>query len=79
MAVKENNDTSVKSGTATAHSSASLSVLGATTQNRYRVLLQTLRVTVRGGRVVDDVTILLDTGCDRSYISSALVRKVEPR
>ena len=79
MAVKENNDTSVKSGTATAHSSASLSVLGATTQNRYRVLLQTLRVTVRGGCVVDDVTILLDTGCDKSYISSALVRRVEPR
>ena len=79
VAVNENNDTSVKSGTATAHSSASLSVLGATTQNRYRVLLQTLRVTVRGGRVVDDVTILLDTGCDRSYISSALVRRVEPR
>ena len=79
VAVNETNDTSVKSGTATAHSSASLSVLGATTQNRYRVLLQTLRVTVRGGRVVDDVTILLDTGCDRSYISSALVCRVEPR
>ena len=79
VAVKENNDTSVKSGTATAHSSASLSVPGATTQNRYRILLQTLRVTVRSGRVVDDVTILLDTGCDRSYISSALVRRVEPR
>ena len=78
VAVKENNDTSVKSGTATTHSSASRSVLGATTQNRYRVLLQTLLVTVRSGRVVDDVTILLDTGCYRSYISSALVRRVEP-
>ena len=68
VAVKKNNETSVKSGTAAAHSSASLSVLGVTTQNRYRILLQTLRVT-----------ILLDTGCDRSYICSALVRRVEPR
>ena len=29
--------------------------------------------------MIDDVTVLLDIGCERYYISSALVRKFEPR
>ena len=40
-----------------------------------RVLLQTARVKVRGAQ---GVTILFDTGSDRSYVTSELVSKVGP-
>ena len=70
VAVKNvNTDTLVKTETAAVHSYMGLSVFSATTLNRYCALLQTLRVTVRSECVIDNVTVLLETGCDRPYIS----------
>ena len=43
-----------------------------------RVLLQTVQVQVKGKSGTADVVMLLDTGSDRTYISEALVRKVDP-
>ena len=43
-----------------------------------RVLLQTVQVQVKGKSGTADVVMLLDTGSDRTYISEALVRKIEP-
>ena len=43
-----------------------------------RVLLQIARVTACGNRDVTGVTVLIDTGSDRSYISESLIRRLEP-
>ena len=45
---------------------------------RTRVLLQSVRVKVHGVGGVVDATVLFDTGSDRSYITTDLVRKVGP-
>ena len=45
---------------------------------RTRVLLQSVRVKVHGVGSVVDATVLFDTGSDRSYITTDLVRKVGP-
>ena len=39
---------------------------------------QTVQVQVKGKSGTADVVMLLDTGSDRTYISEALVRKVDP-
>ena len=40
--------------------------------------METVRVQANGNKGVAEVTMLLYTGSDRSYISSALVRKINP-
>ena len=67
---KSHTDSSfVMSSSSSSHSSV------ATDSN---VLLQTLKVTVKGQRRAVKATVLFDTGSDRTYISQDLVNKIQP-
>ena len=66
------------------HTTSSLSLASSTVASSVeahskKVILQTAYVTVSGtGGRTDSVTVLFDTGSDRSYISSCSVKCVEP-
>ena len=60
------------------HSTSAVSNSQNDVKKCYRVRLQTARTSARGKQVVTDVNILFDTGSDRSYVSSSLVKKIQP-
>ena len=60
------------------HSTSAVSNSQNDVKKCYRVRLQTARTSARGKQGVTDVNILFDTGSDRSYVSSSLVKKIQP-
>ena len=53
-------------------------VTQSTVSSNTQVLLQIVRVPVRGEKSVSDAIVLFDTGADRTYVTESLVDRIGP-